>query len=140
MEVTQVNVKLINDVHNRFLGYAKITLDDVLVIHDIKIIAGNGGIFIGMPTHKTMSKCPECTHKNHIRSNYCNDCGSPLSKPNLGDIKYYHDIAHPISSSFRDYMEDCILYEYESLKIMDKVETLHLHSHTDYDNTTKGVS
>lgn len=34
-------------------GLASITIDDVFVIHDIKVIEGEKGLFIAMPSKKT---------------------------------------------------------------------------------------
>ncbi|MEG1009648.1 MAG: septation regulator SpoVG, partial [Clostridia bacterium] len=38
---------------NRMKAIASITIDDVFVIHDIKIIESDKGLFIAMPSRKT---------------------------------------------------------------------------------------
>jgi stage V sporulation protein G len=52
MKVTDVRVRVLN-VDNRLKGVATITFDDCFVVHDIKIIDGEEGIFIAMPSKKT---------------------------------------------------------------------------------------
>ena len=50
MEITDVRVRLIENKKVR--AVASITIDDVFVIHDIKIIEGDKGTFIAMPSRK----------------------------------------------------------------------------------------
>ena len=51
MNITQVEVKQANDGGSpRLKGYASITIDNCFVIHNIKIIKGNKGLFIAMPS------------------------------------------------------------------------------------------
>ena len=52
MQITDVRVKKIASP-NRMRGIASITIDDVFVIHDIKIIESDKGLFIAMPSKKT---------------------------------------------------------------------------------------
>lgn len=39
---------------NKMRGIASITIDGVFVIHDIKIIEGDHGLFIAMPSRKSV--------------------------------------------------------------------------------------
>lgn len=50
MKVTEVNVFPVNE--DRLKAYVTITLDDCFVIRDLKIIRGNGGLFVAMPSKK----------------------------------------------------------------------------------------
>lgn len=52
MQITDVRVRKITS-QNRMKAIASITLEDVFVIHDIKVIEGNEGCFIAMPSRKT---------------------------------------------------------------------------------------
>lgn len=52
MKITDVRVKKINS-QNRMKAIASITIDDVFVIHDIKVIESENGLFIAMPSKKT---------------------------------------------------------------------------------------
>lgn len=53
MEVTSVKVKKIEKENSRMKGIAEILLDDMLAIHDIRIISGDNGLFVAMPSRKT---------------------------------------------------------------------------------------
>ena len=53
MKVTSVNVKKIEKENSRMKGIAEILLDDMIAIHDIRIISGDNGLFIAMPSRKT---------------------------------------------------------------------------------------
>jgi len=52
MQITDVRVKKISS-QNRMKAIASITIDDVFVIHDIKVIESENGLFIAMPSKKT---------------------------------------------------------------------------------------
>ena len=51
MTVTDVRVRKI-DGEGKMRAVASITIDDELVVHDIKIIEGDRGLFIAMPSKK----------------------------------------------------------------------------------------
>ncbi len=51
MKVTDVRVRKI-DGEGKLRAVVSITLDDVFVIHDIKVIDGDTGLFIAMPSKK----------------------------------------------------------------------------------------
>ena len=53
MKVTSVNVKEIEKENSRMKGIASILLDDIIAIHDIRIISGDNGLFVAMPSRKT---------------------------------------------------------------------------------------
>ncbi len=55
MKVTTVNVKKIEKENSRMKGIASILLDDIIAIHDIRIISGDNGLFVAMPSRKTAS-------------------------------------------------------------------------------------
>lgn len=48
--VTEVNIFPVNE--DRLKAYVSITIDDVFVIRDLKIIRGNSGLFVAMPSKK----------------------------------------------------------------------------------------
>lgn len=52
MKITDVRVRKIES-DSKMRGVASITIDDEFVIHDIKIIDGDKGLFIAMPSRKT---------------------------------------------------------------------------------------
>jgi stage V sporulation protein G len=52
MKITDVRVKLVSS-ESRLRGVATITFDESFVVHDIRIIEGENGIFVAMPSKKT---------------------------------------------------------------------------------------
>ena len=53
MKITSVNVRVTEKEDSRMKGIASILLDDCFAIHDIRIIEGDKGLFIAMPSRKT---------------------------------------------------------------------------------------
>ncbi len=53
MEITSVNVRKIEKESSRMKGIASVLLDDSFAVHDIRIIEGEKGLFIAMPSKKT---------------------------------------------------------------------------------------
>ena len=53
MKITSVNVRKIEKEGSRMKGIASVLLDDCFAIHDIRIIEGDNGLFIAMPSRKT---------------------------------------------------------------------------------------
>lgn len=52
MEITDVRLRRINN-NTKMKAVASITIDEVFVIHDIKVIEGEKGAFIAMPSRQT---------------------------------------------------------------------------------------
>ena len=52
MQVTDVRVRKVTK-EGKMRAIVSITLDDEFVIHDIKVIEGDKGLFIAMPSKKT---------------------------------------------------------------------------------------
>ena len=50
MQVTDVKVFPVNE--DRLKAYATITFDDCFVVRDLKIIQGNAGLFVAMPSKR----------------------------------------------------------------------------------------
>ena len=53
MEITDVRVRLAKSDNGKLKAVASITIDGCFAVHDIKIIEGNNGPFIAMPSRKT---------------------------------------------------------------------------------------
>ena len=53
MKITSVTVKKIDKENSRMKGIASVLLDDCFAVHDIRIIEGDNGLFIAMPSRKT---------------------------------------------------------------------------------------
>ncbi|MDC3414870.1 septation regulator SpoVG [Aquibacillus sp. 3ASR75-11] len=52
MEVTDVRLRRVN-TEGRMRAIASITFDQEFVIHDIRVIDGNNGLFVAMPSKRT---------------------------------------------------------------------------------------
>lgn len=52
MEVTDVRLRRVQ-TDGRMRAIASITLDDEFVVHDIRVIDGNSGLFVAMPSKRT---------------------------------------------------------------------------------------
>lgn len=52
MEITDVRLRRVN-TDGRMRAIASITLDDEFVVHDIRVIDGNNGLFVAMPSKRT---------------------------------------------------------------------------------------
>jgi len=124
MEITEVRVSL-RDANNRKLkAYATITLDNAFVVRNVKVIEGNKGLFVAMPSRKLREACPKCNFKNAVRSKFCNQCGSSLPlterKPQVEGMQAqqseHRDIAHPITLECREYIQKKVLEAYEGEK------------------------
>ena len=50
MEVTEVRVFPVNE--DKLKAYVTITIDNCFVIRDLKVIQGNNGMFVAMPSKK----------------------------------------------------------------------------------------
>ena len=53
MTITSVNVRKVEKEGSRMKGIASVLLDDAFAVHDIRIIEGDNGLFIAMPSRKT---------------------------------------------------------------------------------------
>jgi stage V sporulation protein G len=69
VEITEVRVTLRDE--DRLKGFANVTFDNVFVIRGMKIIAGNNGYFVAMPSRKRPDGTyqdiahPVCTELRH---------------------------------------------------------------------------
>lgn len=53
MQITSVSVRKVEKEGSRMKGIASVLLDDAFAVHDIRIIEGDNGLFIAMPSRKT---------------------------------------------------------------------------------------
>lgn len=81
MQITDIRVRKLTK-EGKMKAVVSVTFDDVFVVHDIKVIDGDKGLFIAMPSRRA------------------------------GDGEY-RDIAHPINSDMRDWLQSEILAKYE---------------------------
>lgn len=53
MQITDVRLRKVNNQDTRMKALASITFDDSFVIHDLRVIEGNNGLFVAMPSKRT---------------------------------------------------------------------------------------
>lgn len=54
MDITDIQIKKVEG-EGKLRAYASVTFDDLFVVHNIRVIEGDHGLFIGMPSRKTKS-------------------------------------------------------------------------------------
>jgi stage V sporulation protein G len=117
MEITEVRVRVVRDGGKEKLrAFASLTFDNSFVVREVKIIEGDNGLFVAMPSRKVTERCRECGCRNVVQSNFCNGCGKKLhsSRDFSGQHeKMYMDVAHPINSECRQMIHDFVISEYE---------------------------
>ena len=143
MEITEVRIFLKDAKDKKLKAYAATTFDNAFVVRNIKIIEGNKGLFVAMPSRKLREACPVCSYTNPVRAKFCNECGKPLNsdkvrpvlpalavrpgarpgviEPIPGQDERQSDhryIAHPITSEFREHLQKKVLDAYEKEKTM----------------------
>lgn len=52
MNITDVRVRKIN-LEGKMKAIVSITLDEQFVVHDVKVVEGQNGLFVAMPSRKT---------------------------------------------------------------------------------------
>ena len=125
MDITEVKVFLKEGQDKKLKAYATITIDNCFVVRNVKVIEGNKGMFVAMPSRKLKDPCPKCGFRNAVRSKFCNQCGAslphaepkaPVAGEEVARQSEHKDIAHPITADCRDYIQKKVLEAYESEK------------------------
>jgi len=125
MEITEIRVFLKEGQDKKLKAYATLTFDKVFVVRNVKVIEGNKGLFVAMPSRRLKESCPKCGFKNVMRSKFCNQCGGNLpmieNRPAVAADdtlrqSEHKDIAHPITADFREYIQSKVLQSYEEEK------------------------
>lgn len=146
MDITEVRIKLMEDGGDRLKAFCSITFDDCFVVRDLKIIEGSSGPFVAMPSRKLTSHCGKCGYKNHLRANYCNQCGEEqdagrADRDDDGRAKLYADIAHPINSECREMIQSRVIEEYEAEQdLSTKPGYISRYDDYDYDGPTPHIT
>ena len=135
MRLTDIRIKLCEsqNQNNRLKAFCALTFDNTFVIRDVKLIEGNDGLFLAMPSRKLSDHCPSCRDKNHLRARYCNNCGARLDEERYlryrsgngnhhgngahggngnSRLKLHADVAHPINAACRQEVEREVLKAY----------------------------
>jgi len=123
MEISEVRIFLKEGQDKKLKAYATITIDNAFVVRNVKVIEGNKGLFVAMPSRKLKEPCPKCGFRNAVRSKFCNQCGAslPQTEPrpqtageDASHQSEHRDIAHPITAECREYIQKKVLSAYEA--------------------------
>lgn len=120
MEITEIRVRPMEEREGRLRAYVTLTFDNEFVIRDVKVIDGKRGLFVAMPSRRVREKCIGCGFENEIRSKFCNRCGKDMppipaaTDPNAVPKSEHRDLAHPITSQCREYIQEKVLEAYEA--------------------------
>jgi stage V sporulation protein G len=122
VKITEIRVKLVlapPEGGEKLKAFCSVTLDNEIVIRDVKVIEGNKGLFIAMPSRRLTVRCPKCSGKNPVRSRFCNDCGARQrareaeSEEPAAGRRLYADVAHPIHARARQKLEHAVLAAFD---------------------------
>lgn len=123
MRVTEFLIKLPNQcerVHRpQLLAYASAVFDEQLAVHDFRLVQGDSRIVLAMPSRKLTTACAACGRKVEWGDYYCCACGARLprvlpERREDGRSALYADLAHPVHSPFRRYLEAEALAAYRA--------------------------
>ncbi|MDQ7794404.1 MAG: septation regulator SpoVG [bacterium] len=53
MRITDVRLRRMNTGEGKMKAVASITLDEEFVVHDVRVVEGQNGLFVAMPSKKT---------------------------------------------------------------------------------------
>lgn len=62
INISDIRIRIVKKDDNKLKAVASLTIDECFAVHDIKIIEGNQGLFIAMPSRKT----PDGTFKDIV--------------------------------------------------------------------------
>lgn len=121
MVITEVRIKLVENNSERLLAFCSVTIDQAFVVRDLKVIEGQRGLFVAMPSRKLTDRCNRCSCKNHLRARFCNQCGGRLDEARGmrdmdGRAKLHADIAHPIHAAGRELIQNAVSKAYAEEK------------------------
>lgn len=83
IQITEVNIKPLDNDHSKVIGLASIVIDGCFEVHDLRIVDADRGRFVAMPSKKAK-----------------NDGG-------------FMDIAHPLDLETREYVTKMVLEAYD---------------------------
>lgn len=121
MKITDVRIKLVGGEsgRSRLRAFCTLIFDNAFVVTDLKILEGDQGFFVAMPSRKITFHCPYCRHKVIVGSNYCSSCGESVSDAEvarmlagLNPSKLFVDIVHPINTASREYIHTAVVEAY----------------------------
>ncbi len=114
MKITEVRIRLpVPGEKSRLLAYCDLVLDGDFAVHDLKLVQGDHGVILSMPSRWKRHHCPDCHQLlNDPRACYCSWCGRSILPHDASEERV--DVFHPISSAARTMLQDEILKAYRT--------------------------
>jgi stage V sporulation protein G len=118
MHLTEIRINLCPGGAGRLKAFCSLTFDHTFVVRDVKLIEGHDGFFVAMPSRKICDHCPRCAEKNHLRAQFCNQCGCRLDAERAMRTrsglrpKLHADVAHPINVAARRQIESEVVHAF----------------------------
>ena len=53
MEISDVRIRMVNQQEGKLKAVASLVIDGCFAVHDIKIVEGESGVFVAMPSRKS---------------------------------------------------------------------------------------
>lgn len=97
----------------KLLAFATVTLDDCLVVHGVKVIRGQKGVFLAFPTRRKEGHCPCCRQSIPVVSKFCFACGAAIDIMPPPPEKVFLDITHPLTMGCRKVFEKAVIEEFQ---------------------------
>jgi len=119
VRITNVRVRLAEGGDGRLCGFCSITFDGEFIVRDLRIIAGEKGLFVAMPSRKATFRCHSCGQKNVYDARFCNECGAklkPLASRRQRPSRLHADVAHPVTAACRRRIQERVLAAYHEAK------------------------
>ncbi len=113
MKITEVHIRLpVAGENSRLLAYCDLVLDGEYAVHDLKLIQGDHGVMLSMPSRWRRHHCPDCHQLlNDPRASYCSWCGRSILPHDPSEERV--DVFHPISSDARAHLQCEIMKAYQ---------------------------
>lgn len=138
MDITEIRVDVLENPRGKLRAFCSVTLDDIFVVKNFKVIEGKHGLFVAMPSRKLTRPCSECDNRMFRDANYCGRCGHPVEESQGNGSGQNHnqeahaDVAFPIDDEFKEMLENRILDAYNR-ETSDVVSSSSHHTDENYD-------
>jgi stage V sporulation protein G len=92
LNITEIRIHILGKEDTNLKAYASITIEDAFVVHGIKVIEGDRGLFVGMPRRKREDGTSQ-------------DIAHPINNPTRHQLEerilaaYHQELAHPGSTN-----------------------------------------
>jgi len=143
MKISEIRIHLVHETRfsDKALAYVSVLLDDSFRVWDLRVIRGDRGPFVAMPSRKVMDRCEACEGRNPLDAQFCCWCGVRLAEERMdcfscggcgdgpdpefacvkcrgkGTQKLYEDMFHPVSVVARRVLEGLVLVAYQDALI-----------------------